>query len=83
MLDVLRPAVGRLLLTPIEHERSWTAATLSDAAKSFGGEVVSSPAVGLDEARGAAPLLVAGSTRLVGDVRRRLLEPATYHAAGG
>ena len=83
MLDVLRPAVGRLLLTPIDHERSWTAADLSDAANSFGGEVVSSPAVGLAEVRGEAPLLVAGSTRLVGDVRRRLLEPATIHAASG
>ena len=83
MLEALRPVVGRLLLTPIEHQRSWTAATLRDAADAFGGEVMVSPAAGLAEARDAATMLVAGSTRLVGDVRRRLREPATYHAAGG
>ena len=83
MLERLRPVVGRLLLTPVEHERSWAPAIAGDVAGSFGGELVASPKVGLAMARDSAPLLVAGSTRLVGDVRRLLLESVASHAAGG
>ncbi|MEM8996392.1 MAG: folylpolyglutamate synthase/dihydrofolate synthase family protein [Acidobacteriota bacterium] len=82
MLEILRPQVGRLLLTPIDHPRSWSPAHMASA---FGGETVASPGDGLAEARPDTPLLVSGSMRLVGDVRRILLEPATptRHAALG
>ncbi|MEM1179258.1 MAG: Mur ligase family protein [Acidobacteriota bacterium] len=80
MLELLRPRVGRLILTPIEHPRTWTPA---DYAANFGGELVTTPAGGLSEVRLKVPLLISGSMRLVGDVRRQLLGPAIRHAATG
>ncbi|MEO1082771.1 MAG: cyanophycin synthetase, partial [Acidobacteriota bacterium] len=80
MLGVLRPRVGRLLLTPIDHPRSWSP---EEVAPAFGGEAMASPDEGLAEVRPNIPLLISGSMRLVGDVRRLLLEPNTRHAAIG
>ncbi|MEO1365947.1 MAG: Mur ligase family protein [Acidobacteriota bacterium] len=82
MLEALRPRVGRLLLTPIDHPRSWSPAGMAPV---FGGETVASAGEGLAAARPDVPLLVSGSMRLVGDVRRALLESAarTHLAALG
>ncbi len=82
VLDILRPWIGRLVVTTSGHSRSTAPSLLAQQWRDIGSAqpaiVADSPAHALEiaTALGAGPICVTGSVDLVGKVRELLLKPS-------